>query len=277
MQTTTSIRSLINAAAFLISNVIGDGADTGARRRNSAARVRPTAIVMATLVLSMLFTPHDASAQFRVCNRTSKSVSIATAYRAGGEWVTRGWFNAAPGECATPVSGSLQQRYYYVFAESSTGSWTGDFDFCTEKKAFTYRGRPSCTATRQEQSPFMRIDTGMSLSYTLTLTSKVGPEKVHAAIDAVSVSWRESFAVDNTWVMRLHNDMSASVSFTVKCYSRSGSYSQSFPVTISAHGFTEIGFLEGWPGNFTRGERCYAYHGDERVWRADAGVARPGR
>lgn len=240
---------------------------------SGALRFRPrvASALFVAATAATLFAPADASAQFRVCNRTGEEIAVAISYRSNGAWLTRGWFNTSPGKCVTPVGGSLQQRFYYVHGQSSTGTWGGDRSFCIDDdSAFRYRGTPACSGARQVKASFTEVDTGMELSYTLNLTTDVSPAKMHAGIDAVRVTWRESLIVPGTYVIRLYNGQSSAVSFRLRCFTKGGGYSQTFPVTLAAYGSTEIGFLEGWVGNFVAGERCEAYHANELAWSVNA-------
>ena len=91
-------------------------------------------VLLSTLAVAFLMSARPASAQLRLCNRSSETVSMALAYHENDDWVSRGWFVAQPGECSTMISGSLANRYYYVRAEGSGGNrWEGDHAFCVKR------------------------------------------------------------------------------------------------------------------------------------------------
>jgi uncharacterized membrane protein len=246
-----------------------------------------TILVLATAIVAL---PGRAGAQLNVCNRTDESINVAVGYPQKDEtsgrvvWMSRGWYTAAPRSCVTPIAGSLPARTYYVRGESSTSTWGQDASFCTSRNAYEIQDRADCAASGFTSQSFARVDVGSEVSYTFNLTSRSSPSsgqsdaarEEHAAIDGIRVNWRESLMIDGTWVMQLRNGSSTPVAFTVRCYMNSGQ-SKSFWVPVPAEGIYEIGSLQGWQGNFVRGEYCDAYHGSERVWRATAPEYRAGR
>ena len=44
-------------------------------------------------------------------------------------------------------------------------------------------------------------------------------------------------------------------------------------VVVPARGMTEVGFVQGWPGNFVPGERCEAFDTVDRVWQVNVPVS----
>ncbi len=78
-------------------------------------------------------------------------------------------------------------------------------------------------------------------------------------------STRWSLMDDGTKVLILRNVKGYSVDFSLKCYTRNGA-SRTLFVSVPAYKSKEIGFLEGWPGNFVSGEKCEAYHEGTRLW-----------
>ena len=92
--------------------------------------------------------------------------------------------------------------------------------------------------------------------------------RVQAVIDAVrsiEVSFRESIPMPGTYVMILTNPQAWSVDFDLKCFQRNGSSKRMF-VSVPARGYAEVGFMQGWDGNYVRGERCEAWIGDNLAW-----------
>jgi len=227
-------------------------------------------VLLSTLAVAFLMSARPASAQLRLCNRSSETVSMALAYHENDDWVSRGWFVAQPGECSTMISGSLANRYYYVRAEGSGGNrWEGDHAFCVKDVRFTHFGDRGCAIDGSETRRFFAIDTGSAASWTQNLTMNSGggsQQSEHDAIANLRISWRESLLEDGTYVMQLHNGSSTGADVTLQCFTRSGR-SKTLSIQVPGYGMSEVGFLQGWDGNFVAGESCEAYHGREFVWR----------
>jgi uncharacterized membrane protein len=223
-----------------------------------------------TALAAVLLSAQPAEAQLKLCNRSSETISMALAYREDGQFVSRGWYNAQPGECPIVVSGALQARYYYVRAEGSSGGrWDGDHSFCVSDVRFRHGG-DNCVAEGLDRRRFFEIDTGLSSSWThnLTLGAGVsdGDQRVHDAIAGLRVSWRPSLLEDGSYVMVLNNGSSTGADVRLTCFTRSGQ-SKTLSIQVPGYGMSEVGFMQGWPGNFVTGESCEAYHGREFVWR----------
>jgi uncharacterized membrane protein len=211
------------------------------------------------------------AAQLRVCNQSAETVSIAIAYRdqlPSGPVVSRGWYVVKPDECPVLVGGDLQNRYFYVRAEGSNRSvWDGDYAYCVVETAFRQNGGDCAPGERRG---FFVIDTGARTSWTQTLTGAVPSRdrRIHDAILGLRVSWRTSL-LDDSAVMRLHNAQALAFGLTLKCSSPMG-FSKTLEIAVPPSGIAEVGFVQGWPGNFIAGESCRAYDGNEFVWRVDA-------
>jgi hypothetical protein len=80
-------------------------------------------------------------------------------------------------------------------------------------------------------------------------------------------SFRASYmeSKSGTYVLKLRNPGNRTAEFLLKCVTASGS-AKSFRMVIASGDSTELGFLEGWPGNFTSGQMCYAYYNEYEVW-----------
>jgi Skp family chaperone for outer membrane proteins len=89
--------------------------------------------------------------------------------------------------------------------------------------------------------------------------------KVAEGIKGLKWSTRWSLLDDGTKVLILHNEKNYSVDFPLKCYTRNGS-SKTLFISVPAYSRKEVGFLEGWNGNFVSGEKCEAYHEGNRLW-----------
>jgi len=128
-------------------------------------------VAISTLLLPMLAaTP--ALADLRVCNQTSKNVSIALGYRADNGWQSEGWWVAAPSSCTTVFKGDLKSRFYYLFAadDLSGGTWEGKVFMCTQDQTFTILGVEDCLARGYERTGFFEVDTKNRNDWTLQLT-----------------------------------------------------------------------------------------------------------
>ncbi|MHB1111419.1 MAG: DUF1036 domain-containing protein [Devosia sp.] len=154
--------------------------------KGSAETAAPT--IAAAPVPAVAATPvADAEAKsgegsLRVCNQTTNPVSIALGYRAERGWQSEGWWVAAPGECKTVYSGTLDARYYYVFAadDISGGSWDGEVYMCTRDETFTIFGVEDCLARGYERTGFFEVDTQNRSNWMLQLTENevLGAEPV---------------------------------------------------------------------------------------------------
>jgi len=101
-----------------------------------------------------------ADSDLRICNRTDVKRHVAIGYSKDDQWVSEGWWNLEPGQCATPVEGALEQRYYYYRAEDPDEQFDGGYTFCTVDDAFTIIGDEDCEARGYETHDFREIDTG---------------------------------------------------------------------------------------------------------------------
>jgi hypothetical protein len=86
------------------------------------------------------------------------------------------------------------------------------------------------------------------------------------AAQDVEATFRGSLMESGTFVLRLRNGSSQTAEFQLRCYQNNGNY-KNFPIALAPGGTTEIGFLEGWTGNFVSGEYCEANHKGEGLWK----------
>ena len=123
-------------------------------------------------LLLPLFVTTPALANLRVCNQTSKTVSIALGYRAKQGWQSEGWWVAAPSACTSVFKGDLSSRFYYLFAadDLSGGTWEGKVFMCTQDQTFTILGVEDCLARGYERTGFFEVDTKNRNDWTLQLT-----------------------------------------------------------------------------------------------------------
>lgn len=116
-----------------------------------------------------------AEAGLDICNETKSEISLAFGYRENEVWTSTGWWNIAPGNCATVYEADLPERYYYYYAEQVGGSatWKGDSDrdvFCATDEAFTIAGDSDCEARGYDSYRFRMIDVGRKRNASLDLT-----------------------------------------------------------------------------------------------------------
>ena len=55
----------------------------------------------AGLFAAAFWSPHEARAEFRVCNDTANLVGVAVGYRAEEGWISEGWWQLPATTCAT--------------------------------------------------------------------------------------------------------------------------------------------------------------------------------
>lgn len=111
--------------------------------------------------LALAVCPAAAMAGLEICNETGVQQSVSIGYKKGGDWVSEGWWNIAPGACAEPVGGALTNRYYYYRTSAAGQVFAGDgYSFCTQGDAFTIVGDTECEARGYHTADFAVIDTG---------------------------------------------------------------------------------------------------------------------
>ncbi len=113
-----------------------------------------------------------ARAELRVCNKTRNMVALAVGTFDGKDWSSRGWFYAAPKQCAVLIKGTLGSRYYYLHGVhlNVDGGWDGNRGFCVSTKNFAINGRTDCEARGYKRAGFFEIDTGEKESWTTNLS-----------------------------------------------------------------------------------------------------------
>jgi uncharacterized membrane protein len=107
--------------------------------------------------------PFSAHAGFQFCNRSDMPIQTAIGYNNGTTWLTEGWWEIWPGDCKTPLSGDITQKYYYVYAETYHNDffvWEGDTPGCVSDAAFTMAFNQCDPSTKK----FRKVDTGDEVS-----------------------------------------------------------------------------------------------------------------
>jgi len=133
-------------------------------------------LVLASLLCAALQVAHPspASADLRLCNKYSSEISVALAYysKSSGEWISEGWWVVEPDACKTPLSGDLNERYYYVYAYSAeSGTWSGDYYFCMAKPdEFKFTSADDESSCDSSWQGFRKIDTESYTDYEYSFT-----------------------------------------------------------------------------------------------------------
>ena len=130
------------------------------------------AIVAFAAVLLAGLSVRPAHADFRVCNATQNLVGVAIGYRSRTGWISEGWWHIDGSACKTLIEGSLQSRYYYLFAEDAErgGRWEGAINMCVADKEFKIAGVNDCYARGFERAGFQEYDTGEQENWMVQLT-----------------------------------------------------------------------------------------------------------
>ncbi len=133
--------------------------------------MRHVFFICACFLLAGIFTCKPAESALRVCNKTDHAASVAIGFFDGKDWSSQGWWTVAPAGCSELVGGSLNARYYYLYAihQDVGGAWDGDRGFCTVGQQFRIPGRANCQGRSYERSPFFQIDTGDAPDWTENL------------------------------------------------------------------------------------------------------------
>ncbi len=134
-------------------------------------------LMAASLGAGLALASMPAKADLQLCNRTASKVQAAVGYKDKDGWVSEGWWSANPQACMKLVQGSLQARYYYIYAidRQKGGNWGGKALFCMKEKIFTIRGINDCQGRGFEQQGFFEVDTGEKSDWTVNLSDDKAP------------------------------------------------------------------------------------------------------
>lgn len=137
-------------------------------------RLTKFALLCVGIVVVELSGPIAAKADLRICNDTSSLVGVAIGYRNDGEWVSEGWFQVQGNSCNALIEGTLNSRFYYIYAEDSSqgGQWRGDIFLCTDEVEFKIEGVKDCFKRGFTKSGFFEIDTGNQANWLVRLTEQ---------------------------------------------------------------------------------------------------------
>lgn len=90
------------------------------------------------------------------------------------DWVTQGWTQVLPGECASILPGPVAKGDYYVFARSidahqgPTKYFSGSARFCTLPDDFSIEGRENCALRGYDSHDFIRVSVKAGADWTTT-------------------------------------------------------------------------------------------------------------
>ncbi len=124
-----------------------------------------------------------AHAEFKVCNDSGVSRSLAIGYGKEGSWTSEGWWVIGAGDCKVVIDGPLKNRYIYWRATAVGEDFPDDnYMFCTKADPFTIEGADDCAARGYRKDGFRVADTGTKdPDYTLILTHDNSGQKTAAA------------------------------------------------------------------------------------------------
>ena len=112
-----------------------------------------------------------AAAGFNVCNKGAHAAKVALGRFNGRDWESDGWWTVKPKDCAKLLIGTLEARYYYLYAtDGRLGSWDGTHGFCVANGRFAIVGRTGCAARGYDRKGFFQVDTGNAPDYTHKLS-----------------------------------------------------------------------------------------------------------
>lgn len=111
-----------------------------------------------------------AEAAFQFCNNTRYPIEAAFGYREETAWMSEGWWQIQPGQCARVYNKPLTQRFYFYYGRQLLSSnegkppvvWSGKYAFCADKKAFRSEGDSNCESRGLEQRGFQEVDVGLN-------------------------------------------------------------------------------------------------------------------
>jgi len=122
----------------------------------------------------MTFAATPAHADYQICNKSSYKVYAAFGYWDAGKkaWTSEGWWTLEKGDCSTVYKANLDQKKYYVYAESVDRDyfWDGDFPFCASDDEFTIAGDSDCKSRGYYSINFFEVDVGDNRDWTTDLT-----------------------------------------------------------------------------------------------------------
>lgn len=129
-----------------------------------------------TVCVAVVCLAWPAQAAFLFCNKTQTPIEATFGYREQVAWISEGWWQIQPGQCARVFNHPLTQRFYFYYARSMAKPgappamvWGGKYSFCIDDKAFRIEGDGQCEARGYQEKGFQEIDIGPNRrDYSLT-------------------------------------------------------------------------------------------------------------
>jgi uncharacterized membrane protein len=153
------------------------------KKISHAFSAKRNAFLAFTALMALLGGSRESFADFKVCNDSDQKVAVAVGYNSRElGWLSEGWWNLERRSCATVVSGTLRNQYYYVYAEGAAdGVWSarrnqqGGF-FCVKDGKFTFRNSDfqrnneiNCEGNGAKTKQFISVDTKDANEFEYTL------------------------------------------------------------------------------------------------------------
>ncbi|MGE4351294.1 MAG: DUF1036 domain-containing protein [Bdellovibrionales bacterium] len=139
---------------------------------------------LSAVLCGFLCMPRPAWAAFLFCNQTKSVIEAAFGHHDEGKWVSEGWWQLQPGQCARVYNKPLTQRFYFYYARAltlpskdgnGTMTWSGKYAFCVDSKAFRAEGDSHCEERGFKTQGFQDVDVGIrQKNYTLTFQDAGG-------------------------------------------------------------------------------------------------------
>jgi uncharacterized membrane protein len=120
-----------------------------------------------TFAVGMFSFSAPAQAWFKVCNKSTETLTLAFAFRKEGSWISKGWWNIESGVCST-LSDEPLERNLYVYALNGSLGLRGDREFCVRRQSFRIVNATQCE-DHGKLVGFQKIDIGGNENYTLNL------------------------------------------------------------------------------------------------------------
>lgn len=163
---------------FFIKSEIDWGNDSCGKALGSSAMFLIKRNILIGVALGSVLWASPSFAAFLFCNKTQTPIEAAFGYREDVAWISEGWWQIQPGQCARVFNRPLTQRFYFYYAKTLDSSgpdnapstvWSGKYIFCTDNKAFKVEGDGQCDARGYVEKGFQEVDIGADKhDYTVT-------------------------------------------------------------------------------------------------------------
>ena len=135
------------------------------------------------LLAKLIQTVRDEASQrgLTLCNKTEHLVWAATGMLRADVFESRGWTRVPGNSCAQVFNQTLDDRYYFYYAEAidekgksiveagRRKTWGGDQNLCTKPTRFVIRGDENCNQRGFDRHSFVQIDTGTARRWKVNL------------------------------------------------------------------------------------------------------------